>query len=303
MIATIAVLMHSHSSKKAFKKGAGKSQSGFILVYVAFLSVAAYVYHVIAGQAFSSLLTLSAVFQCLAFSLLGVQIISSGSVVGISAKSLLLDAFALACRLAATVFEESYMPTDETGHWIYQAFDGMTLAMVLWVLYRVCSVRRATYEADEDAFPAMPLALGALALAAAFHANMNQSPLFDTLWMCGVFASAISVLPQLWMMAHRRGKCPALTSHFVAVMALARVLSGAYMWHAHPEIKADPLFGWCHRNKHAPYCGVKYAGYAVIVAHVVHLMLLGDSAFYYVKNVTQAGLSADLDLTPQLREV
>ena len=54
MIATIAGLMDSHNSKKAFKKGSEKSQSGLLLVYVAFLSVAAYVYHVIAGQAFSN---------------------------------------------------------------------------------------------------------------------------------------------------------------------------------------------------------------------------------------------------------
>ena len=147
--------MDSHNSKKAFKKGSDKSQSGLLLVYVAFLSVAGYVYHVIADRAFSSLLTLSAVFQCLAFSLLGVQIISSGSVAGISAKSLFLDVLALASRLTATVFEESYMPTDATGHWIYQAFDGLSLAMVLWILYRVCIVQRTTYEADKDALPAM----------------------------------------------------------------------------------------------------------------------------------------------------
>jgi uncharacterized membrane protein (DUF485 family) len=294
MIATIAGLMDSHNSKKAFKKGSEKSQSGLLLVYVAFLSVAAYVYHVIADHAFSSLLTLSAVFQCLAFSLLGTQIIISGSVVGISAKSLFLDVFALASRLTATVFEVSYLPSDQTGDWIYQAFDGLSLAMVLWVLYRVCIVQRTTYEADEDAFPAKPLALGSLVLAAIFHGNLNQSPFYDTMWMCSVFASAISVLPQIWMMTHRRGKSAALTSHFVAVMALARVLSGTYMWHAYPEIAADPFtrFGY-----------VKYAGYAVIVAHVVHLLLLGDFAFFYIKNVANSGLSADLDLSPQLWEV
>jgi len=292
MIATIAGLMDSCSSEKAFKKGSGKSESGLILVYLAFLSVAAYVYHVIAEQAFSSVLTLSAIFQCLAFSLLGVQIINSGSVAGISAKSLCLDVFALVSRLIATVFEVSYVPFDKTGDWMYQAIDGLSLAMLLWVLYRVCIVQRATYEADEDSFPAMPLALGSLMLAAVFHGNLNEDHFYDTMWMCGVFASAISVLPQLWMITHRGGKCAALTSHFVAVMALARVLSGAYMWHAYPEIEADPFFG-----------NVKYAGYAVIVAHVVHLLLLGDFAFYYVKNVAEAGLSADLDLSPQIWEV
>jgi len=277
---------------KVVTKGSEKSQSGLMLVYVAFLTAAGYVYHVIAGQEFSSLLTLSAVFQCLAFSLLGVQIIGKDSAAGISAKSLGLDAFALASRLSSTLFFDGYLPSDQTGDWIYQAFDCVSLAMVLWVLYRVFSASRTTYEADEDAFPALPLAVAVLVLAAMFHGNFDESPIFDTLWMCGVFASAVSVLPQLWMMTHSRGKASALTSHFVAVMALARVVSGAYMWHAYPEIEAEPLFG-----------NVTYAGYAVIVAHAVHMLLLGDFAYYYVKNVAKAGLSADLDLSSQVWEV
>jgi len=277
---------------KVVTKGSEKSQSGLMLVYVAFLTAAGYVYHVIAGQEFSSLLTLSAVFQCLAFSLLGVQIIGKDSAAGISAKSLGLDAFALASRLSSTLFFDGYLPSDQTGDWIYQAFDCVSLAMVLWVLYRVFSASRTTYEADEDAFPALPLAVAVLVLAAMFHGNFDESPIFDTLWMCGVFASAVSVLPQLWMMTHSRGKASALTSHFVAVMALARVVSGAYMWHAYPEIEAEPLFG-----------NVTYAGYAVIVAHAVHMLLLGDFAYYYVKNVAKAGLIADLDLSSQVWEV
>jgi len=288
MISSVASIMDS----KVVTKGSEKSQSGLMLVYVAFLTAAGYVYHVIAGQEFSSLLTLSAVFQCLAFSLLGVQIIGKDSAAGISAKSLGLDAFALASRLSSTLFFDGYLPSDQTGDWIYQAFDCVSLAMVLWVLYRVFSASRTTYEADEDAFPALPLAVAVLVLAAMFHGNFDESPIFDTLWMCGVFASAVSVLPQLWMMTHSRGKASALTSHFVAVMALARVVSGAYMWHAYPEIEAEPLFG-----------NVTYAGYAVIVAHAVHMLLLGDFAYYYVKNVAKAGLSADLDLSSQVWEV
>merc|ERR1719352_84802 len=288
MISSVASIMDS----KVVTKGSQKSQSGLLLVYVVFLTVAGYVYHVIAGQEFSSLLTLSAVFQCLAFSLLGVQIIGKDSAAGISAKSLGLDALALASRLSSTLFFDGYLPSDQTGDWIYQAFDCVSLAMVLWVLYRVLSVHRPTYEADEDAFPAIPLALGVIVLAAVFHGNFDESPIFDTLWMCGVFASAISVLPQLWMMAHRSGKSSALTSHFVAVMALARMVSGAYMWYAYPEIDGDPLFG-----------NTKYPGYAVIVAHAVHLSLLGDFAYYYVKNVAKSGLCADLDLSGQVWQV
>jgi len=297
MIATIASLMFSHSSEKPLTKGSQKCRAGLLLVYVAFLTAAGYVFHVIAHHEFSSFLTLSAVFQCLAFSLLGIQIISSKSVAGISAKTLFLDAFALASRLAGTVFEQGYLPNDPSGDWIYQAFDGLSLAMVLWFLYRLFIAQRATYEADQDAVPATPLALGSLVLAVVFHGDKDGSPTLDILWMCGMFASAISVIPQLWMMVHRRGKSPALMNHFVVAMAVARVLSGAYMWHAYPEIGSDPVFG-----------KAKYAGYAVIVAHAVHLLLLGDLAYYYVKNMTkadlfEAGLSAGLDLSPQVWQV
>jgi hypothetical protein len=296
MIAIIASLVGSRSSDKPLKKGSQKCRGGLILIYVAFLTAAGYVFHVIAHHRFSSVLTLSAVFQCLAFSLLGVQIIGSDSVAGISAKTLLLDAFALANRLAATVFEEDYLPNDHSGDWIYQAFDGLSLAMLLWVLYRMFIAQRTTYEADEDAFPAMPLALGSLVLAVVFHGKTKIATL-DILWMCGVFASAISVLPQLWMMAHRHGKSPALMNHYVAAMAVARVLSGAYMWHAYPEIGSDPVFT---ERRHG-----NAAGYAILVAHAVHLLLLGDFAYYYVRNITkadllEAGLSAGLDLSSQV---
>merc|ERR1719262_1029017 len=81
-----------------------------VLVYVVFAVVTVLVYHWLAEGEFSAILTLSAVFQCLAFSLLGIQVLSTNSVRGISAKSLQLDALALACRLSSTTWLEGYLP-------------------------------------------------------------------------------------------------------------------------------------------------------------------------------------------------
>jgi len=53
------------------------SQNRVALVYVVFLGIAGLVYHLIAEGEFSSVLTLSAIFQCLAFSLLALQMLSS----------------------------------------------------------------------------------------------------------------------------------------------------------------------------------------------------------------------------------
>jgi len=258
------------------------------VVYAVFLASAMGVYHLIAEGRFSSVLTLSAIFQCLAFSLLGVQILTSNTVSGISAKCLQMDALALACRLSSTLFDVGYLPTDKTGDHVYQVVDVLSLGIVLWLLYRVLSAQRHTYEAEDHMFPVLPMAFGALVLAGVLRGDMNHSMTLDILWLCGLFISAISVLPQLWVMMRRSGGSAALTSHFVAVMAVSRVLSGSYMWYAYPEIDSAPL----------PLIGnVNHTGYAVLGAHAVHLLLLGDFAYFYVKNVAKLGLRAPLDLS------
>jgi ER lumen protein retaining receptor len=265
-------------------KASGNSP-GTIAVYAVFVTVAVLVYHWIAEGEFSAVLTLSAIFQCLAFCLLGVQALA-GTTQGISVKSLQLDALALACRLSSTTWLQGYLPFDSTGDYLYQCFDALSLAMVLWLLYRVLSIQKETYENDEDGLPAWPFAVASLVLAGLFHGDLNDRPLFDTLWMCGLFVSAVAVLPQLWMMTRSRASIPALTSHFVAVMAFSRILSGSYMWYAHSEITCKPWIG-----------NFQHAGYAILAAHAVHLLLLGDFAYFYCKNLATSGLSAPLELS------
>jgi len=266
-------------------KAARKQHAGVTVVYVVFVTVAVLVFYLVAEGEFSAVLTLSAIFQCLAFSLLGVQAFLSSSVSGISAKSLALDAIALSCRLSSTTWLQGYLPFDQTGDFLYQVFDVLSLGMVLWLLHRVLKVQRLTYEEEEDALPVAPFALGALVLAGLLHGDLNDRPIFDALWMCGLFVSAVSVVPQLWMMTHRHGSIPALTSHFVAVMAFSRILSGTYMWHAHSEITCIPWIG-----------SFNHAGYAILAAHAVHLMLLGDFAYFYGKNLMKSGVQAPLEL-------
>jgi ER lumen protein retaining receptor len=256
--------------------------------YMIFLAAAILVYRMIAEGEFSSVLTLSALFQCLAFSLLGIQVFTSG-VKGVSAKSLQLDAMALACRLSSTLWLNGYLPDDVTGDMLYQVIDVVSLVLVLVLLHYILNVNKASYNADDDELKAWPFAAGALFFAIIFHGDLNDRPIFDALWMCGLNISAVSVLPQLWMMTHNNTTVQALTSHFVAVMAMSRVLSGSYMWHAHTEITCEPWFFGTEDT-----CFV--TGYAILVAHAVHLLLLADFAYYYVKTLTKSGLTAPLDL-------
>lgn len=235
----------TQSNKASSTQGLGVG-----IVYAVFVSAALLVFHWIAEGEFSAVLTLSAVFQCLAFCLLGVHAVSSHSVQGISAKCLQLEAIALACRLSSTTWLEGYLPSDRTGDYLYQTFDALSLAMVLWLLHRVLNVQSQTYEGDDDSLPVTPFALGSLVLAALLHGDLDDNPIFDTLWMCGLFVGAIAVVPQLWMMTRNRTNTPAMASHFVAMMAFSRLLSGIYMWHAHDEISCQP---WIKAFNHTGY--------------------------------------------------
>merc|ERR1719253_2501203 len=193
------------------------------------------VYHCIAGRQFSVVMTFSVMFQCLAVMLLGLQSLSSNSASGISAQALMLEALSLCARLSSTVWLDGYLPVDKTGDFLFQAVDVCSLVIVILLLHRVLVVQNDTYQASDDSLPVAPIVLGSLVLAMVFHGNMNGKPLFDTLWMAGLFMGVAQVLPQLWLIA-RQGCVDALTSHYIAALAISRLLSGPFFWSSRKHI-------------------------------------------------------------------
>merc|ERR1719440_2764286 len=92
-----------------------ESKKGVALVYILFISLVLMVHHLLAGGELSAILTLSAIFQWLAFCLLTVQVLQTGNVSGISAKTLQLEAVSIVCRLCSTSWLNGYVPSDYTG--------------------------------------------------------------------------------------------------------------------------------------------------------------------------------------------
>lgn len=270
------------------EKTQSKTQTPFnqvLLAYGLFLGISASVYHFVADGQFSAIMTMSVIFQCLAMVLLCLQSLSSGSAAGISARGLGLEALALCCRLSSTTWLNGYLPVDASGDWVFQAVDICTLLLTLGLLYNVLFVQRKSYEAEDDSLPIVPMALGSFLCAVLFHADMNNRPLFDALWMAGLFMGVMAVLPQLWLIARTGGRVEALTSHFIAMMAVSRMLSGYFMWHARFDITCEP---WVE--------GYNHAIWAILAAHFVHLLLLGDFAYYYVRSIAKAGLACCIEV-------
>jgi len=271
------------TSCHAEKKGQVMPQAHLVIAYGFFIVSAGAVWHLVADGAFSSVLTLSVMVQCLAVVLLALQVISTGSASGISAKALTLDAIAISCRLSSTLWLNGYLPVDASGDYIFQAFDVCSLGILLWLLREIYVVRPHTYQAEEDCLPIMPMVVGALIVSFFLHGNMNGRVIFDILWLTSLFMSTVAVLPQLWLITRTGGSVEALTSHHIAAMAGSRMLSGIFMWHAREDITCVPWIA-----------GFNHTSWAILGAHFLHMLLLADFAYYYVKAVIACGLNIRL---------
>merc|ERR1719440_1847409 len=179
----------------------GDSKKKLIIVYVLFASLAGLVYHLLAEGELSAILTLSAVFQCLAFSLLTVQVFVNGIDTGISTNTLKLEALSILGRLCNTTWLNGYVPSDYTGEFLYQGFDFMSLAAALWILHQL---NVQSYQSEDDELPVFRLAIGCLVPAVLFYADLNDRPFFDALWMWSYNLGTVAACPQLWMIAHRK---------------------------------------------------------------------------------------------------
>eukprot|EP00930_Biecheleria_cincta_P058443 TRINITY_DN44275_c0_g1_i1.p1 TRINITY_DN44275_c0_g1~~TRINITY_DN44275_c0_g1_i1.p1 ORF type:complete len:305 (+),score=53.26 TRINITY_DN44275_c0_g1_i1:66-917(+) len=258
--------------------------TGTMMAYVMFLSSAWLVYYFVANGEFSAILTISVMLQCMSFALLGVQVLLTGKSNGISARALTLDAFALCFRLSSTLWLNGYLPVDASGDYIFQAFDLTSVVLVALLLQKILK-DRSEEDTAQDSFPVFPVIVGSILLGALLHADMNVRPIFDTLWMAGLFISSLAVMPQLWLIYKTGGKAEALTAHYIAAMAASRALSGVFMWYAREDLTCVPLFG-----------SFNHAVPAILGAHAVQILLLGDFGYAYVKAVMHKGLASSVEL-------
>lgn len=239
-------------------------------------------YHTVGEEDFTCILTMSAIVQCLGIALLWIQVVSSGSITGISSSALKLDALSVAFRLSSTLWLHGYLPTDLSGEYIYQATDVISLVMLLLLLRRLHVLKNSR---SEDAFKVGPMVLTCLALAAVLHADMDEFPLFDIFWMAGLLMGVVSVLPQFWLIMADGGRAPAMMGHYIFAMAVSRVMSGSFMWMARYDISCQY---WIQ--------GFEHATFAILLAHAIHLLLLSDFAYYYATSMVQNGMTVGVEM-------
>jgi hypothetical protein len=261
--------------------------SGVACAYLVFIGAGFLISYAVSGGQPSCILVKSAIAQCLGIFFLCIQVSTNKNAAGISAKSLALDGFAIACRLSVTVWLNAYVPDDPTGDALYQSIETCSLILITWLFYQVTVTYRDTYQVTEDGSYVISMATGCLLLASALHTNLAERPFFDTMWMTGLFAGTIAVLPQLGLICKTGGRVQPLTSHYICALALSRVLSGVVMWLANldGDLTSDP---WIE--------GFNHGKWAILVAHGVQMLLVADFAYHYVQSAIRHGFRHTLEL-------
>jgi len=262
-----------------------------VCAYVGFAIVSWCIYDWVAGRKWSSMMTLSGFAHCLGLALMCIQVVSTGSAASVSARALILDGIAVSFRLSSTLFYEGYLPNDKSGDHVYQCTDLCSLMLIVFLLRSVLVTYRSTYQANDDDMSIMPVTIVSLLLAAVLHGDMDDHPIFDTLWLAGLFISVVAVLPQYWLISKSSGTTQVLIAHFIACTAVDRVLSGLFMWYVRKHITCMP---WIGEFEHTIY--------AILLAHVVHLILLSDFAYFYTKaliGTVSGNVGKSVSLVPQ----
>jgi len=249
-----------------------------ILSYVVFFVGSVTLYHALSAG-FSSTLTLGAGFQCLGFILLGMQVQKQRVAAGVSGKMLMMYAATLCFRLSSTVWLNGYLPVDQTGDWAYQAIEVCSLGLVAYLMRCVFITHRASSQENQDSLPVnvQNLVMGCFILAVVIHPNLDRRPLFDILWTTGCYLETLAMVPQLWMLS-KIGEVEALTSHFVVLSVLSRICSLIFWYRGFAELR--PAHG-----------GFNFAGWAVVGAHVMQLLLSCDFVFLYLKSFRRSRMA------------
>lgn len=272
------------SQQKARCSASCKDKTCTLMAYVWFGLTTTVVANQFSDQDFSAVLTLSAAIQCFGLLLLLYKVSSTKTVSGLSARSLEMYVAFFLFRLSSSLFKNGYIPVDRSGDWVYQATDILSLLVVLKLLYCIHVSHRSTYQAQLDTVEMWRCIPACVMLAIFVHGDLNDSPVFDTIWTASLNLDTLALIPQLWMvyqLNERMGETAltGLNGHYVAAMVCSRFFAFWFWFHGFPEIA--PQKG-----------GANIAGWLIIGSHSFQLLVSADFTLQYLKASCKAGVEA-----------
>lgn len=252
-------------------------QRNYLLLYLSTFVICCLIWQTFHDIGLSTLLTVSTLIQVVALAALAIAVFSRESVRGISLRSCAMQGTSFALRLTSTCWLRGYIPVDSTGDWLYQLSDFCACSICACICYAGYGVYRGSYQEVEDTFPAGKVCCVCGVLALLVHPDLNNRLIFDSIWTSSLYIDVVSTLPQLWMIGKLGGKFDALSAHYVALVAVARVVDMVFWYHGFEELA--PENG-----------GFNVAGWVVLGSHVVHLLLMWDFIYCYLRAIYRGKL-------------
>jgi len=262
-----------------------------IALWGGFLTASLLVYFFFSSGDFSFLLTYAAFMRCFGLGLLNFKMISGKSASGVSIKTLELYFVVFVARLCAIMRHQGYLPYDKTGDWFYHFVEMISSVFAGVAIFLIFYPLISTYGEKYDKFGNfhIPNQLGALyllvpciALAVLIHPSLNHDWFSDVCWTLSMYLESVAIFPQLFMFQKQAssegGVVEALIGHTVFALGFSRVFE---------------LIFWISSFKELMLHGNSFSGWLVLLCQLLHLGLMSDFFYIYIKSVT-AGTPMEL---------
>jgi hypothetical protein len=234
----VSVALSKNTESLGLAKCATSVHPTVVSVYLVFAAMSIYTARYLSDCDWSALIAVDYALQALATVQLLVDVMITGKMKGISIGMLQALAMSYGFRLSSTVWLQGYLPVDRTGSWFCQVMDLTSLVCVVQLLQRAYGTNRDAQEMEADQLPMRTILAGCVVVGFYCHADLDQRPLFDALWMSGFLAGCIAPLPQFVVTLTCEGASP-VTGHFTIPLTVATVATAAFWRYACLELAPD----------------------------------------------------------------
>ena len=233
-----------------------------------------FIYIFISSKDFSFFLVLSSLVQTCAFVIILLKVTDRQNCGGLSANTLICYCILLLARLTSTLIYPGYLPNDNTGSWLYQLSDTISMLICCLLIYLIYFKYKETSDLMLDnKIPFYYLAIPSYILGLIVKSNLNNNFFCDTNWAFSMYLETVAIFPQILLFSIKKGQIEKFTSHYVALCGLSRLFSLIFWWDTYDELKVpESFFG-------------NYVGYFIIGAQILQLLIMADYYYLYFKSI------------------
>ena len=254
-----------------------KKRKKDICIWGILISIVILVFFLISSKDFSFMLVLSSLTQMFAFLIVLLKVYTFKNCSGLSMNTLICYLLIFIGRLTSTLSHSAYLPSDSSGDWFYQFTEIASFLLILFIIFLMKKTYKETTDVILDKIQFFYFAVPCLLIAFLIHPTLNENLLTDTFWTFAMYLQTFAIYPQINLFVNKKGQIESYTSHYVALCGLSTLFSLIFWFDTYDELN-------CMFDVKFPFLA-EYAGYIVIIAQILQLIIMGDFYYLYFKSL------------------